>query len=157
MILLNRKMDYGLLLLCYLFHKRAGACAREIADHYRLSRPFVANILKELCRKGFVTSQRGVRGGYVAAAGLGTRTLASLIDSMEEPLRLAECNPPGDAECCNLTATCPIRGPIEEVHLRIRDVLEKVMLADVFRNHPLAQENLPLDVSRCSAAQTLGL
>jgi Rrf2 family protein len=157
MILLNRKMDYGLLLLCYLFHKRAGACAREIADHYRLSRPFVANILKELCRKGYVTSQRGVRGGYVAVPGLGTRSLASLIDSLEEPLRLAECNQPPSSDCCSLLATCPIRGPIEEVHQRLRDVLEKVTLAEVFRNHPPAEGPLPLDVSRCSAAETLGL
>ena len=76
MILLNRKMDYALLLLCYLHHKQGGACAREIADHYRLSRPFVANILKELCRKGFVSSQRGVRGGYGAMDGLAARSLA---------------------------------------------------------------------------------
>lgn len=153
MILLNRKIDYALLLLCYLYHKRTGACAREIADHYRLSRPFVANVLKELCRKGFVTSQRGVRGGYGAVAGLGPTSLAHLLDSLEDPVRLAECNQKLPEECCHLEATCPIRGPIEDVHLRIRDVLEKVTLAEIFAKYPPAEAGLPLDVSRCTAAE----
>ena len=47
MALLNRKIDYALLILCYLHHKADGGCAREIAGHFGLSRPFVANILKE--------------------------------------------------------------------------------------------------------------
>src|SRR5437764_8542369 len=130
MTLLNRKMDYALLLLCYLHHKRGGACAREIADHYRLSRPFVANILKELCRKGFVSSHRGVRGGYGAVDGLAARSLAQLLDSLEDPVRLAECNQTTPEECCHLTESCPIRGPIQEVHLRLRELLEQVSLGD---------------------------
>ena len=54
MALLNRKVDYALLILCDLYQQSTGACARQVADHFGLSRPFVANILKRLCRKGFV-------------------------------------------------------------------------------------------------------
>src|SRR2546423_8653316 len=65
MNLLNRKIDNALLILCYLHHKPDGGCAREIAGHFRLSRPFIANILKDLCHHGFVISQRGIYGGYI--------------------------------------------------------------------------------------------
>src|SRR5205807_8446173 len=65
MTLLTRKVDYAILVLSYLHHHPEGGCAPEIADGYSLSRAFVANILKELCHKGFVTSHRGVKGGYV--------------------------------------------------------------------------------------------
>ena len=58
--LLKRKVDYSLLILYYLSQRTAGGCAREIAGRFGLSRGFVANILKELCRKGFVASHRGV-------------------------------------------------------------------------------------------------
>ena len=48
MALLSRKIDYALLLLVELMNREVGASARELADKYQLSRPFIANILK--CR-----------------------------------------------------------------------------------------------------------
>lgn len=151
MILLNRRVDYALLILCYLHHRKDGGCAREIADHYRLSRAFVANILKDLCQRKFVVSQRGVRGGYVAAADTAASTLAALIDSLENTLSLAACNHLVDgAKCCNLADGCPIRGPIDAVHSRIRSVLETTTLAEVFAEG--AGATMLLDTSRCTGA-----
>ena len=146
MTLLNRKIDYALLILCYLHHKAAGACAREIALHFRISRPFVANILKDLCRKRFVASQRGVKGGYQLLGTTPDLSLADLVDSLEdEKVRLAECNQERPEDCCTLAETCPIRGPIEEVHTRLRAVLENVKLVEIFRR----QSPLEIGVSRC--------
>jgi Rrf2 family protein len=155
MVLLNRKMDYALLILCYLYHKKAGSCAREIADHYRISRPFVANILKELCQHGFVTSQRGVKGGYLAVPAMGGMPLAKLLDELEKPVRLAECNTKEPAECCDLVDSCPIRGPILEVNRRIREVLEGVTLAEIFAKHEIVTPETLLDVSRCAVGPSL--
>ena len=61
--LLSRKTDYALLILSHLSERPAGGSAREIADRFGLSKAFLANILKELCQKGFVSSHRGVKGG----------------------------------------------------------------------------------------------
>ena len=146
MTLLNRKSDYALLILCYLHHKAPSASAREIADHFGLSRAFVANILKDLCQKGFVASQRGVNGGYALLPTTADATLADLLDSLdEEKVRFAECNQSQPEECCSLVESCPIRGPIEEVHLRLRAVLENVKLADLFGK----REALEIGVARC--------
>lgn len=130
MALLNRKMDYALLILCYLHHKAVGACAREVAGHFGLSRPFVANILKDLCHKGFVLSQRGVKGGYLLRETTGRITLADLMDALGDSVMLAECNAP--QQCCSLSETCPVRDPIALVHGRIRAVLENMTLAEIF-------------------------
>src|SRR6185295_180190 len=81
MPLLNRKVDYALLILCYLHHKIEGGCAREIAARFGLSRPFVANILKDLCQQHYVDSHRGVKGGYLLKPDAAERTLADLIDA----------------------------------------------------------------------------
>ena len=62
--LLSRKTDYALLILSLLSREQAGASAHKIADQFGLSRAFTANILKELCQKGFVASHRGDKGGY---------------------------------------------------------------------------------------------
>jgi Rrf2 family protein len=152
MTLLNRKVDYALLILCYLYHRATGGSAREIAAHFGISRAFAANILKDLCQQSFVTSERGVKGGYHLHSDAAERTLAELIDTLDSPLRLAECNDPAPEECCSFAHQCPIRAPIAEVHNRIRAVLETVRLVEVLAapQQPEAAGLLGLDVSRCA-------
>ncbi len=133
MILLNKKIDYAMLILCYLHHAPAGGAARAIANRFGLSRAFVANILKDLCHKGFVTSHRGVKGGYFLKTPAANVSLADLLDALEDPVSLVECiNRNNPDRCCTLSEYCPIRDPIAEVHQRLREVLEKATLADIF-------------------------
>jgi len=150
MPILNRKTDYALLILCFLHHKTEGDCARAIANWFQISRPFVANILKDLCHKGFVHSQRGVKGGYSLCEQTSDRSLADLIDAMDDTLRLAECNTTEANDCCTLSGQCPIRLPIAEVHHRIREVLEGVKLRDLFHQTlSSVDQALELNLSRC--------
>lgn len=137
MALLNRKVDYAILVLSWLHEHKSGGSAREIAVQYSLSRAFVANILKELCHKGFVTSHRGVKGGYSVTAEATQTNLADLITALDDSFRLAECNQSSAADGCTVFHHCPVRGPIATVHGRIRDVLRQVTLGDLF--HPEAR------------------
>jgi Rrf2 family protein len=149
MTLLSRKIDYALLILCYLHHRPEGGCARVVAEHFGLSRPFVANILKDLCQQGFVRSQRGVKGGYTLCEHTAGRSLADVLDALDETVRLAECNDPEPGSCCTLAPQCPIRAPIAEVHDRIRAVLGTVRLAEIFRQPRSAPEPVQLSLARC--------
>src|SRR5262245_30343851 len=128
MTLLSRKADYALLILSYLHRTPEGACARAIADHFGLSRGFVANILKELCGKGFVASHRGVKGGYVLQRPAEAITLAELMVAVDEPFHLTACNHDGADDACSLTHRCPVRGAMAEVHERLLQVLRGVSL-----------------------------
>ena len=132
MPLLSRKVDYALLILSYLHHRPEGASAREVADHFALGRPFVANILKLLCHKGLVVSHRGVKGGYVLRQPAGDIRLADLMDALDDTLYLAQCNKTEPAELCGLAHLCPVKGAVAEVHRRLRDVLANVTLAELF-------------------------
>jgi Rrf2 family protein len=151
MPLLNRKVDYALLILCYLHHKTEGGCAREIAQRFGISRPFIANILKDLCQQEYVASHRGVKGGYLLRPQTAERTLANLIDALDDTVQVAECNTVPPEGCCDLLDHCPIRAPIGEVHRRIREVLESVKLVDLFAQSTM---DLPmqLNLSRCEKA-----
>ena len=131
MTLLNRKVDYALLILSYLYRRTAGGSAREIAARFELSRAFVANILKLLCSKGFVTSHRGVKGGYVLERPAEEVTLAQLMDALDDSFHLAECNKDAD-DPCSLAHLCPVRNAVGEIHRRVREVLGKVTLAEIF-------------------------
>jgi Rrf2 family protein len=134
MTLLTRKVDYALLILSYLHRQTEGGSAREIAARFELSRAFVANILKILCGKGFVTSHRGVKGGYVLERPAEEITLAQLMDALDDSFNLAECNKATD-DPCSLAHICPVRNAIGEVHRRIREVLGEVTLGEIFGRH----------------------
>ncbi len=151
MTLLPRKVDYALLLLCYLRHHPEGACARTLADQLALGRPFAAKILKLLCRTRFVASQRGLKGGYVLTPAAAGRSLAELLDALDDGFFLAECNHEPPDTCCALYERCPVKGPIAEVHRRLREVLEQVTLGELFAPGGTVMR-LQLDTSRCEGA-----
>ena len=105
MPLLNRKVDYALVILSYLHHNPEGGCARAIAGRFGLSRAFVANILKSLCREGFVASHRGIKGGYVLQADTMTRSLAALMDALDDAHRVLQY-------AASANAWAPISDPV---------------------------------------------
>jgi len=140
MPLLSRKVDYALLILSYLHHRPEGGCAREIAARFSLSRAFVANILKLLCHKAVVTSHRGVKGGYLLRRPADQLCLGELMEMLDDPFRLVECNRDGAAEACALTESCPVRNALAEVHQRVLGLLRGVTLADLFRPAPTPSE-----------------
>src|SRR5262249_3237906 len=131
MALMSRKVDYALLILSHLHQHPDGKSARETADHFGLSRAFVANILKEMCQKGFVASHRGARGGYVLHRPLAQLSLAELMEALDDAFHLAECTrEPIGAGCC-FVEVCPVRDAIAEVHRRVAAVLRQVTLAEL--------------------------
>jgi Rrf2 family protein len=135
MPLLSRKADYALVILSYLHHHPEGGSAREISDRFALSQPFSANILKILSHAGLVKGRRGQGGGYVLARPAREVCLCELLDALDEPFQLAECNRPasdGRGPICSLEQLCPVREAVVEVHRRIRDTLQAVTLADLF-------------------------
>ena len=132
MTLLSRKADYALLILSFL-HTQTTGNAREIAAKFGLSRAFVANILKELGHKGFVTSTRGVKGGYVLQRASATITLAELLEAVEDGFQLTLCNEhTGGEATCEVEHVCPVKTPMLEIQRRIMALLRGVTLADIF-------------------------
>ncbi len=162
---MSRKADYALLILSYLYQRKEGGTARAIAEQFGLSRPFVANILKELCQSEFVASHRGVKGGYTLARDASTISLAELLETLEDGFQLTVCNQTtdtgADAEACSHASVCTVKGPMREVYQRLMGVLRGVTLVELFdpKAKPSALHALPvLAASGCcspSAVETL--
>jgi Rrf2 family protein len=161
--LLSRKADYALLILSYLHQQAGGGTARAIAEKFKLGRPFVANILKELSRNGFVAGHRGVKGGYALARPAETITLAELLESIESGFRLTMCNPSQPSrehDTCAHAGGCTLRRPLTTVHQRLLEVLRAVTLADLFDpNGVLSQPSsglLSLSLAPTTCRETSG-
>lgn len=135
MTLLSRKADYALLILSHLHHTQGGGNARTVSEQFGLSKPFTANILKELCREGVVTSQRGVKGGYTLVPGAVRMSLAELLRRIGEEFGLTVCSTDREAGAgCTMASACPIKTPLAEVHQRVADVFRGVTLHELFES-----------------------
>jgi Rrf2 family protein len=145
MILISRKVDYAILALVHLMRSKEGFSAREVASQYNLSRPFLANILKELCHHGFIESQRGIHGGYRLVRKPSQLTMDEIISALDGPFQLMSCARSEGDDACGLAESCPVKGPLRVVHDRIAAVLLSTTLEDLGRGEtplvPLTMEN----------------
>jgi Rrf2 family protein len=131
MSLLNRKVDYALLVLCDLQERPGGGSAREVAQRFGLSRPFVANILKRLCQRGLVRSHRGIKGGYLLGRPASEIRVVEVMEALDTPFHLVPCCRPDDP--CEVVALCPMRQALAALDRRIRDMLRALTVADLVR------------------------
>jgi Rrf2 family protein len=109
-----------------------------VAGAQDIPMPFLENILAELRHHGLVQSRRGAQGGYWLARLPSEVTIADVIRAVEGPLASVRGDRPEELRYQGTAE------PLERVWIalrsNIRDVLERVTLADV------VADELPPDV-----------
>jgi Rrf2 family protein len=136
MLKISRLTDYGLLATVYLA-RNAGqvAAAREIAEFYHLPVPAITKVLKALNTSGVISSHRGVGGGYSFDGDPEAVTLGRIIEVMEGPWDLVECetlDDHGEATCA-IRVACPSRRFLFGINRAIKGAFEQVTLGDLVR------------------------
>jgi Rrf2 family protein len=141
MLHITKRVDYALIALTHLtLHRDERFAAREIAETYHLSRPLMANVLKELSRGELVRSVRGTKGGYEILLDPATLPVGRVVELLEGPIQIAACigddlhQPSEDNECCSAASVCPVKHSVFRIHARIRDVLYGQSIADLARD-----------------------
>src|SRR5260370_42379767 len=77
----------------------------EIASEFRISRNHLAKVVRDLAHGGFITTQRGVGGGFALARPPQSITLGEVVRALEGEA-LVECFRE-DGGACGLTPRCP--------------------------------------------------
>ncbi len=134
MLKISRLTDYGLLATVYLSrHRGQVVAAREIAEFYHLPIPMVTKVLKALNQGGLIHSHRGIGGGYSFDDDANRVTLGDLIEVLEGPWDLVECettDPAGHAVCA-IRVACPSRRFMFGINRAIKGAFEQVTLDDL--------------------------
>jgi Rrf2 family protein len=142
MLKISRLTDYGLLASVYLARKSGEVvAAREIADFYQLPLPALTKVLKTLHHGGVISSHRGVGGGYSFDGDAEGVTLGQLIEVLEGPWDLVECETLDDhgQATCAIRVACPSRRFMFGINRAIKGAFEQVTLGDLLRGGlPLA-------------------
>ena len=134
MIRLGKLTDYGLLLMCEIARAPFGDwhSARELANKCHLPLPTVCKLLRILLQARLLTSQRGIKGGYVLAREPELIPITEIIAAFEGSFALTECGSE-DAGLCDLESCCPVKDNQRIISHAIRAALGRVMLSDLTR------------------------
>jgi FeS assembly SUF system regulator len=146
MLRVSRLTDYGLVLMSDFAAGPAGTVrtSRDLAAATGLPPATVSKLLKQLQRAGLLASQRGLHGGYVLAGDPASITLAAVVDALEGPIALTDCQTePG---LCLMQGTCPVRGTWRAINRTMMNALAGVTLAAMAR--PAHRPRLPRGAAR---------
>jgi Rrf2 family protein len=136
MLKISRLTDYGLLAAVYLARKQGEVvAAREMAEFYHLPVPMVTKVLKALHHGDLIKSHRGAGGGYSFDGDPEVVTLGQLLDVLEGPWDLVECETIDDAghAVCAIRVACPSRRFMFGINRAIKGAFDRVTLADLMR------------------------
>ncbi len=147
MLSFTRKTHYALAALVDLARRNPDTVsASDIGRKFRLPLPALTNLLNLLKNRGFVASTRGARGGYRLARRADEIRVIEVIEAVEGAFRLAECCPDGDGvrePACGREDLCAITGPVQQLHVLFRRILNHVTLDQIVDNSILIDLKLP--------------
>jgi Rrf2 family protein len=131
-IRLSKRADYGLIAMRHLGQLTDGKCrsAREIASEYSIPPALMAKLLQRLARVGLVASLHGTKGGYQLSRPASQIAVRDVIEAIEGPVALVECQADHKRECPQL-CTCPVERPLRVVQDRIAEVLGSTMVSEL--------------------------
>lgn len=134
MIRMNKLTDYGVVLLTtFARDPGQGISARELSLRTGIPQPTVVKLLKTLLKAGLLVSQRGTKGGYSLSRPPDEIPVASIIEALEGPVAITECNVPG---ACEHERRCPARPNWTAVNEVIHEALSRLTLAQMTRPVP---------------------
>jgi Rrf2 family protein len=136
MLKISKLTDYGLLAAVYLARKSGEViAAREIADFYALPLPAISKVLKRLHFGQVIESHRGVGGGYSFQLDAEQMTLGRLLEVLEGPWDLVDCETTSAAgsALCTIRSACPSRSFMSGINQTIKHAFDQLTLGDLVR------------------------
>ena len=134
MIRMNKLTDYGVVLLTtFARDPGQGISARELSLRTGIPQPTVVKLLKTLLKAGLLVSQRGTKGGYSLSRSPEEIPVSTIVEALEGPVAITECNVPGT---CEHERRCPARPNWAAVNEVIHEALSRLTLAQMTRPAP---------------------
>jgi Rrf2 family protein len=138
----SRSAEYAIRAFVYLAQVPEGkyAMVKNIAEESEIPTHFLAKILQQLARKGFLRSSKGPTGGFALRRAPDDITLLEIVDAIDGLAEYERC-PSGITEC-NDEAPCGMHESWKELRSRIIGYLEGTTISDVARSLQQKREAL---------------
>lgn len=149
MFKLNRKVEYALIALKHMVHKRPGelTTAKEIADTYGCSFDTIARVLQTMAQKNWLQSSQGSTGGYVIIKDLGKVSFYELSVGLLGPMNLVRCI--SSSSSCEIKSSCNIVSPVQTLNHHLIELYRGLSVHQLL----LEDSSAPKKTSRSGIAQ----
>ena len=129
MLKITRKVEYALIAVKHLKENSENLIpANEISSSYGIPKEILAKTMQKLAKANIIKSVKGPYGGYKAMDKSSSTTLNDFFEILEGPTGIMDCY--FDSGCDHL-ASCNIRTPINKINDSIRNLFDKLTLADI--------------------------
>ena len=135
MLKFSKKVEYALIALLHIAKKTNSelTTARELSDKFSISLELMGKILQSLTKNGVIVSVQGVKGGYYLACPLNKISVSSVITVIDGPIALTDCIATGNPDNCVRGKNCLIRRSMEDVQMKLVNLLDQISLKDFQR------------------------
>ena len=130
---LNRKVEYALMALKIMAHKRPGelTSAKEVVDAVGCPFDATARVLQRMGQHGILRSEQGAHGGYVLIRDLTRLSLYDLMKLILGPLAAAKCLH-GKGEC-ELKSNCNIVNPVTILNRKYQEFYQGITVGELLK------------------------
>lgn len=134
----SKKTEYALRALVAMARKPRSYQIQELSEKENIPIKFLEQILLSLRHAGFLTSKRGVGGGYSLRAEPSQITVREVIEIMDGPITPVPCAGlrPADQCSCPEPRTCAVRLMMIELREEIGALLGQRTIEDMVRLSP---------------------
>lgn len=133
MLKVNKVSEYGILTLGFVAKASEPLSAREISEGTKLPYEITAKTLQKLKDGGFLSSTKGINGGYRLQKPLSEITFAEVITAIEGPVNVADCFQDTlevSADCAR-TGCCEMKSGMGKINSQIRSIFEKTSVQEI--------------------------
>lgn len=150
MMQLSTKGRYGvkILLDIAVFGGKKPRTISEIAASQGLSEKYISRLIVELRKANFISSTRGVNGGYTLSIYPKYITLLDIIEVMEGTISIIDCVMTPNV--CGKQESCLPRNMWMDINDKIRSYLNEISLQYIIDNYDLTTpEGLAMVADPC--------
>jgi Rrf2 family protein len=141
---ISKKTDYALRALFTLVDHFGGAPIpiRELARRNDAPKRFLEQIMLQLKAQGWVSSEAGIRGGYVLAKSPSKITMGEVVRHFDGILAPIDCVSVTGYKRCSQEPVCKFRRVFLDARNYVAGVMDKATLADVAKSAPVTKREV---------------
>jgi Rrf2 family protein len=130
---LTRAAEYAIRCIIYLSRKEGevSVSKKEIAKHADIPESFLAKIVQDLSRAGFIETSQGSKGGYRLLRNAQDISLLEVVETMVGRIYLNDCITRPDN--CLKDPQCLVHKVWDEASAQLRDKLANVNFEELSR------------------------
>ena len=130
---LTHLADYAVVMMTAAARREASSrlSATELAEETGVPLPTAQKLMQRLATAGLLVGQRGAGGGYALARPVSDISLADIVEAVEGPIAMTQCNSAPGVSDCALDSHCKVKGHMGIVGEKVRGALDAVRLTEL--------------------------